>query len=232
MYSSPKTVAAFFDFDALWFQPEASWQIKDPNLGQLGAKVSWEQACSCLQQIRKTKSLLKISDYYYFPILDWNTTPLHNSITPPEVLWEVAISHINRRHDLYTISQGNCKELFTLTILSQKPEKSSIVANPFKKAIFVSKALQVNNGKYLSLEDYIEQKITIMLNSLRCTASSYNEITPERYQSPEKIYDQIFLYYTQPEYQGKLTQTLIAKQESLASRRMAIVPSRIAKVER
>ncbi len=231
-----KLVATFFDFDGIWFRPDVNWQVKNIHLGSLGSSISWHQACRSLELAGKKNPGLSVEDHYSLPSLCWDTVPYENShnITPPENLWKMAEKHRSQGHDLYVISQASCPSLLRRMNL-QAPElyNKKIKTNPFHDIHFICDSLIEKENADEATLAYIQLKITKLFGFLRGQAVNglaYN-YSPNLENPPQrKVYDQIFLYYTQSQYQPKISQILNEYQNHLTSRRMAIVASYIAQV--
>ena len=229
-----KTVAVFFDFDGIWFSPEKSWRVKDIRAGVVGTPISGQRACWDLNRFRKGKEHLKISDCYSIPLLEWDIVSLKDNanITPPQLLWEAARRHKLRSHDLFILSQTDCSELLQMMNINPKNlDDLQIQADPFRDIKFLSE-FSLKNEIDKSIDFHIERKLKRLLSYLRYTAQNqYSEKSFPASARPKKIYDQIFLYYTQVQYQKFLEEALEKYQSVLAARRMAIVSSYIAKIK-
>lgn len=231
-----KKVAAFFDFDGIWFLPNENWQVKNPHLGIVGSAIPWEKACFDLAKLRrKEKRDLQVERYYYLPPPKWNTVELEGSsnVTPPEYLPELIRRHENSRHDLYLISQSDCPELLDLTDFPIPENRKRIKREDLFKNISFSLQSHKDVSR-ISTELYIQEKTYRILNFLRragrgqSQAQSKKDLTRQR---PETIYDQIFLYHTQIEYKKLLLKVLQKYQANLASKGMSLIDSYIAKVK-
>ena len=229
--SAEKKIAAFFDFDGLYFLPDKNWQIKNPRLGIIGSAVTWEEACSKLNEIRRKDSELQIQECYYFPRNRWDTVELKNSsnVTPPEYLFELVRRHENLNHDLYIISQADCPELIDFIDFPNSKYKKAIAGiNPFKNIPFAFRPPK--KIKEMSIELHTKEKTYNILNFLRCVNGEQRSESLKQAR-PKNIYDQIFLYYTQIEYKKALTKALKKNQENFASKNMSLIISYIAKVK-
>ena len=191
---------------------------------------------------KKNNTKVHLSDYYALPAPKWHVVPFEdsNNVTPPEALWEVARRHKNRENDLYILSQLNCAELMTHTDIPMPSynKRELLQANPFTSATFLcateTQQAEMNLGRSLSTEKRVEKKLQWMLSLLRNIANTRHTCkAPKREcEQVSKIYDQIFLYYTQSEYKGRIKAVLDNHQDSLSARRMAIISSYIAQVQR
>ena len=226
-----KKVAAFFDFDGIWFLPGKSWQVKNPRLGVLGSAITWKEACFNLRKIRRKETKLEFQKYYYLPRPQWDTVELKNSsnVTPPEYLSELVRRHKNLHHDLYLISQADCPELLEfIDFPVPKNRKARTKINSFND---IPLCLQVlKESKEMPTEFYTKGKVYRILNFLRRAGEEQGNGSLTK-QRPKNIYDQIFLYHTQKEYEEVLAKVLEKHQESLASKGMSLIPSYVAAVE-
>ena len=234
MAPGQKKVAAFFDFDGILFFPDISWQVRDSSLGIIGSAITWEEACLKLNLLRKEKSKLKLQKLYRFPTTEWDTVSLRNSdnVTPPEYLPELVRRHENLQHDLYLISQGDCEEFLELIDFpSPKNSKTLVKAKPFEGIPFYS--LPVVKVRKMSTEFYAKEKLYQILNFLRRVGGKESQPHKESLtkKRPKEIYDQIFLYHTQKEYQKVVKEALKKHKEDFSSKSMALIPSYIAKVK-
>ena len=51
--TTKNNVAAFFDFDGIWYDPMQPWQINNIRIGVLGTCIAWEDAYEYWQQAKK-----------------------------------------------------------------------------------------------------------------------------------------------------------------------------------
>ncbi len=230
-----KNIAACFDFDGLWFNPDNNWQVLTPKIDTVGTALSGLKACYELECMQQNKLNIRLQDCYSLPILNWpvvvQNSPTGN-ITPPKYIWEVAHRHKLRSHDVFFVSQASCKDLSShIHIEFHRMKKSKITEDPFKNVSFLPIPFQKEDIKR-PVNNQIERKIQFLLKYLRQKEGKEQEIANDFRDGirPKKIYDQIFLYHTQKNYISQLKKTLEEKQEILVARKMAIVPSYIAKI--
>ena len=222
-------IAAFFDFDGIWYSTEQNWQVKDINIGSVGSSKTWQDVYLNWEKFNKQGK--RLFDYYTPPHPRWRNIKLEdqNNITPPEALWEVAERHKMRNHDIYILSQVNSKELIEHTDIPS-PYKSNIVRqNPFQEASLLHPQISLMKKKQNEIE-LVEKKLELILSLLRSTPMAKYKFCSQFQKEKRKIYDQIFLYYTQSEYDNIIKKTMATHREDFSAKRMAIISSYIVKV--
>ena len=228
------TVAAIFDFDGIWFHKGAGWQIRDIRFGQIGSILSWTETYKTLVKARKRNPNIKLLDHFAFPKMKW--AEVHKcgekNITSPSTLLELARRFQNLNYDLYVISQSDCREFIGMTDnLFEKPKLIPIHKNPFEEVELIYKPSWEGTMKKNLEHQIIQEKISQITSLLRYKAG----IRKKRKQKPllwapdiNKIYDRIFLYFTQMEYETQIYQFIEEEKDFLTARTMAIIPSYIA----
>ncbi len=118
VYENKLNIAVFFDLDGIWFRPDTYWLVRNARLDKIGSKVTWHEVSKHIPYLRKNYSVLNLDEHYLLPDLNWDKIPHHESlnITPPEYLFETVRRHNLKGHDLFLISQVNCRELLDFIV--------------------------------------------------------------------------------------------------------------------
>ena len=152
------------------------------------------------------------------------------NITSPSTLLELARRFQNLNYDLYIISQADCREFIRMSNgLFEKPKLIPLYKNPFEEVEFICKPFLEDTTQKKG-QQIIQEKISQIASLLRYKA----DIKKKRKRvswlpNTNKIYDRIFLYFTQIEYEAQIYQFLEKEKDSLTARTMAIIPSYIAR---
>ena len=236
-FSETTNVAAFFDFDGIWYNPQQIWQIKHIHAGILGSSISWKDAYKYCNKLKNKQQNICLTDYYKIPQTKWHVVSFEesNNVTPPEALWEIAHRHKLRNNDLYILSHLNSQELMSYTNIPMPHKKNELLQhNPFDEATFLyaspSEGEEININIDFCIDYSLKNKLHWILSFLRSKANAKHTFTVPNHKKVNKVYDQIFVYYTQSEYKNTLTSILNMYQESFSTNRMALIPSYIAEV--
>ena len=217
----PPEVAAIFDFDGILFHPESRWKIRDVRLGQLGSRVSFQEAFDLFQSHQGSYPDLLLTDCFVLDEFDYPTASSDTpNITPPEVIARTAQNHLFRGHELIFFSLSRHRELQLITDRLMGELRFPVLKNPFSEARHVYPDRQ----QEMDFEALLATKYDLLSGLLR----QKGHPTVNLSSSDTRRYLRIHLYYTDTQLASQLRDFVQAKQDQLIGGRNALTFSRIA----
>lgn len=212
--------AAVFDFDGIIFQPGSKWKIRNPQIGVLGTRIPWEDACLIFEKILAVNPQARLSEFYLLNeySLIAESEFARGNLQPLDSVMKAARSHVGRKQDLFFLSSRSYRDLNEFTEQFMKPEDQRSGPNPF-----LASKLLFPPYEPISAETFrnVENKFRLLTGMLR---------TVEDPNPPEAIYQKIFLYYTETEYESLISSFLQKNLDRLEGGRNAIVPMMMAEL--
>ena len=166
-------IAVFFDLDGVWYNPKNNWIVRNIRIGTIGSLHTLNEVLLNLIYIRAQKEPFNLENYYIVPKMLWEKYSTSNNekinITPAKHLNEQIRFHLLKQHDIFLISQVNCKELLNYINLPKNKINKNLNNSKFfhieedetynsKYELFQNKLLSSNFNKNIKEKTNLELK--------------------------------------------------------------------------